>query len=57
MWQLCFELHDGRPTGRWQWIIDADDGSYVFPGFWLQPESFAVPPELLECSSESRITQ
>lgn len=46
MWQRLFELRDGRPTGRWQWVIDLNEGSYLFPGFWLDPGAFAVPPEL-----------
>lgn len=46
-WQKCFELRDGRPTGRWQWVNEAGEGDYYFPGHWLGPEVTAVPPEPL----------
>jgi len=46
-WQKSFELHDGEPTGRWQWVIETRYcGEYFFPGYWLQPEAISVPPDI-----------
>lgn len=53
-WQKSFELRDGRPTGRWQWVCDADDGEYYFPEFWLDADAIAVPPALEEICDRSR---
>jgi hypothetical protein len=45
-WRKCFELQDGQPTGRWQWVTEGAERAYYYPGLWLSPESFAPPPPI-----------
>lgn len=45
-WRKVFELENGRPTGRWQWSLEAPEGEYRYPGAWVSPESIMPPPSI-----------